>query len=165
MSLRITFLAISTLLFSRLGVLAQVDAQDRTQTFFDNNKGADVTNPTRALTDRIRQPQGLTHQSTLPPLTGVPDAARAPKRKASTKERRELRKQQVALVPDQVKTAQKAQAGVENMQMLAEPGAGNVNETQKKQLTEKKREKTESGKRLRQSESRSRESFLPPLTK
>ena len=75
MSLRITFLAISTLLFSRLGVLAQVDAQDRTQAFFDNNKGADVTNPTRALTDRIRQPQGLTHQSTLPPLTGVPDAA------------------------------------------------------------------------------------------
>ena len=166
MSLRITFLAISTLLFSRLGVLAQVDAQDRTQTFFDNNKGADVTNPNRALTDRIRQPQGLTHQSTLPPLTGVPDAGRVQKRKASTKERRDVRKQQAAVVPDQVKTAQKAQAGGENMQMLAAPGAGNVNETQKKQLMEQKREKTESGKKLRQLESRgARESFLPPLSK
>ena len=165
MSLRITFLAISTLLFSRLGVLAQVDAQDRTQAFFDNNKGADVTNPTRALTDRIRQPQGLTHQSTLPPLTGVPDAGGIQKRKASTKERRDLRKQQAAVVPEQVKTAQKAQGGSEKMQMLAAPGAGNLSETQKKQLTEKKPEKTESGKKIRQSESRARESFLPPLTK
>src|SRR5881397_2690634 len=105
MNLRITSLVISTLLFSQVGGLAQVGAQDRTQAFFDNNKGADVINPNRALTDRIRQPQGLTHQSTLPPLTGgVPDAGRAPKRKASTKERRSLRKQQAAFVPDQVKT-------------------------------------------------------------
>ncbi len=145
MSLRITFLAISTLLLSRLGVLAQVDAQDRTQAFFDNNKGADVTNPNRALTDRIRQPQGLTHQSTLPPLTGVPDAGRVQKRKASTKERRDLRKQQAALVPDQVKTAQKVQVSDEK---------------------DKNSKKTENGKKLRQLESRSdRESFLPPLTK
>jgi hypothetical protein len=161
MNLRITFLAISTILFSRLGALSQVDAQDRTQAFFDNNKGADVTNPNRALTDRIRQPQGLTHQSTLPPLTGVPDAGRAPNRKASTKERRDLRKQR-----DQVKKAQKAQTGGENMQMLAAPDALTVKETQVKQLAEKKREKTENGKKLRQLESRSdRESFLPPLTK
>jgi hypothetical protein len=165
MKVRITFLAISTLLFCRLGALAQVDAQERTQAFFDNNKGADVINPNRALTDRIRQPQGITHQSTLPPLTGVPDAGRAPKWKASTKDRRAVRKQQAAFVPDQVKTAQKAQAGGENMQMLAAPGAGNVNEPQVKPLAEKKRQKPEKGEKVRQTESRPRESFLPPLTK
>ena len=32
--------------------------------------------------------------------------------------------------------------------MLAAPGAGNLSETQKKQLTEKKPEKTESGKKI-----------------
>jgi hypothetical protein len=164
MSLRITFLAISTLLFSRLGVLAQVDAQDRTQAFFDNNKGADVTNPNRALTDRIRQPQGLTHQSTLPPLTGVPDAGRVQKRKASTKEHRDLRKQQTAVVPDQVKTAAKEKGGSRNAQMVTEATPANVNQVTPP--AKQAGQQTEKQKKSRQTESRSaRQSFLPPLSK
>jgi hypothetical protein len=71
--------------------LAQINAQDRAQSFFDNNKGADVINPNRVLTDRIRQPQELIHESALSPLTGVPDAEGTPKRKVSTKQIQHLR--------------------------------------------------------------------------
>jgi len=86
MTVRITFFTIIALLYFRVEGLAQVAAQDRTQQFFDNNKGADVINPNRTLTDRIGQPHELTHKSALPHLTPIPDAKRAPKRKVSTKQ-------------------------------------------------------------------------------
>jgi hypothetical protein len=164
MGLRITFLAISTVLFSRLGVLAQVDAQDRTQAFFDNNKGADVTNLNRALTDRIRQPQGLIHQSTLPALTPIPDAKRAPKRKVSTKQPGNLHRERDVVAADQVKQAGKEKAVNRNAQMLAEATPANIN--QMTPSAKQAGQQTEKQKKSRQTESRSaHESFLPPLSK
>jgi len=43
------------------------DAQDVTQSFFDQHKGADPTNPNRALTDKVRQPEVRIEQAPLPP--------------------------------------------------------------------------------------------------
>jgi hypothetical protein len=164
MNPRMTLLAVSVLLFSRLGVLAQLDAQDRTQAFFDNNKGADVTNLNRALTDRIRQPQGLTHQSTLPSLTPVPDAKRTPKRKVSTKQLSNLGRARDVVAEDQVKQAAKEKAGSHNAQMLTEATPANINEVTPS--AKQAGQQTENRKKFRQTESRSaRESFLPPLTK
>ena len=164
MNLRITFFAIGALFFSRIGGLAQVDAQDRTQRFFDNNKGADVINPNRALTDRIRQPHELTHKSTLPALTGVPDAKPVSKRRVSTKELRNLREERDVFIEIQVKQAEKAKARSQNVQMLAEATPVNVNQV--RQSAKQAWEHTENGKKLRQLESRgARESFLPPLSK
>ena len=164
MNLRITFLAIGALFFSRSGGLAQVDAQDRTQRFFDNNKGADVINPNRALTDRIRQPHELIHKSTLPALTPVPDAKRAPKRTISTKQPSNLHRERDVVAEDQVKQAGKEKAANRDAQMLAEATPANVN-----QITPSAKQagqQTEKQKKFRQTESRSaRESFLPPLSK
>jgi hypothetical protein len=164
MNLRITFLAVSVLLFSRLVGLAQVDAQDRTQTFFDNNKGADVINPNRALTDRIRQQQGLTHQSALPRLTPVPDAKRTPKRKVTTKQTSNLHRERDVVAEDQVKQTAKDKAGSRNAQMLTEATPANVNQVTP--AAKQAGQQTEKQKKFRQTESRSaRESFLPPLSK
>jgi hypothetical protein len=164
MNLRITFLAVSVLLFSRLVGLAQVDAQDRTQAFFDNNKGADVINPNRALTDRIRQQQGLTHQSALPRLSPVPDAKSAPKRNVSTKQPSNVHRERHVVAEDQVKQVGKEKAVNRNAQMLPEATPVNVNQlTPSAKQTPQQAEKQ---KKLRQTESRSaRESFLPPLRK
>ena len=163
MNVRITFFAISALLYSRIGGLAQVDAQDRTQRFFDNNKGADVINPDRALTDRIRQRHDLTHKSTLPSLTPVPTAKPAPK-KVSTKQARNLHREQGLVPEDQVKQTPKEKTGSRNAQMLAEATPANVNQvTPSAKQAGQQREKQ---KKFRQTESRSvRESFLPPLSK
>jgi hypothetical protein len=163
MNVRITFFAISALLYSQVGGLAQVDAQDRTQRFFDNNKGADVINQDRALTDRIRQRHQLTHKSTLPSFTPVPDDKRAPKRKVSTKQPGNLH---IArdVAEDQVKQTAKEKAGSRNAQMLTEATPANVS-----QVTPSAKQaghQTEKQKKVRQTESRSaRESFLPPLSK
>jgi hypothetical protein len=43
------------------------NAQDVTQSFFDQHKGADPTNPDRALTDKIRQSDVRIEQAPLPP--------------------------------------------------------------------------------------------------
>lgn len=164
MNVRITFFAICALLYSRVDELAQVDAQDRTQRFFDNNKGADVTNPDRALTDRIRQRHDLTHKSTLPSLTPVPDAQRAPKRKVSTKQRSNLHRERDVVAEGQVKQTATEKAGSRNAQMLSEATPSNVNQAtpSAKQVGQQ----TEKQKKFRQTESRSaRESFLPPLSK
>ena len=164
MNVRITFFAISALLYSRVGGLAQVDAQDRTQRFFDNNKGADVINPNRALTDRIRQPHELTHKSTLPALTPVPDAKRAPKRKVSTKQPSNVHRERDVVAEDQVKQAGKEKTANRNAQMLAEATPPNVNQVTPS--AKQAGQQTEKQKKFRQTESRSaRESFLPPLTK
>ena len=162
--MRITFFAISALLYSHVGGLAQVDAQDRTQRFFDNNKGADVINPNRALTDRIRQPHERTHKSTLPSLTPVPDAKRAPKRKVSTKQLSNLHRERDVVAEDQVKQAAKEKAGSRNAQMLTEATPANVNQVTPS--AKQAGQQTEKQKKFRQRESRStRESFLPPLSK
>src|SRR5438093_403076 len=67
------YFAVATGLLLLAGRLvdAQVDAQDRTQSFFDNNKGADVTNTDRAITDKVRRSPAPVQESVLPPLTGV----------------------------------------------------------------------------------------------
>jgi hypothetical protein len=163
MNVRITFFVISALLYSRVSGLAQVDAQDRTQRFFDNNKGADVINPDRALTDRIRQRHQLIHKSTLPSLTPVPDAQRAAK-KVTTKRPDNLHGERDVVAEDQVKQTAKEKAGIHNAQMLTEATPANFN-----QVTSSAKQaghQTEKQKKFRQTESRSaRESFLPPLSK
>jgi hypothetical protein len=164
MNLRITFFAISALLYSRVGGLAQVDAQDRTQRFFDNNKGADVVNPDRALTDRIRHRRELTHKSTLPSLTPVPDAKRTPKRKVSTKQTGNLHGERDVVAEDQVKQTASEKAGNRNAQMLTEATPANVNQVTPS--AKQAGQQTEKQKKFRQTESRNaRESFLPPLSK
>ena len=164
MSVRITFFAISVLLCSRVAGLAQVDAQDRTQRFFDNNKGADVINQDRALTDRIRQRHELTHKSTLPALTPVPDAKRAPKRKVSTKPPGNIHRERDVVAEDHVKQAGKEKAANQNAQMFAEATPANLNQVtpaakQAGQQTEKEKKSRQTGSRT------ARESFLPPLSK
>jgi hypothetical protein len=140
-----------------------INAQDRTQSFFDNNNGADVINPDRALTDRIRQRHELTHKSTLPSLTPVPSAKPAPK-KVSTKQTSNLHRERDIVAEDQVKQTAKEKAGSRNTQMLTEVTLANVN-----QVTPSAKQagrQTEKQKKSRQTESRSaRESFLPPLSK
>ena len=163
MNVRITFFAISALLYSRVGGLAQIDAQDRTQRFFDNNKGADVINPDRALTDRIRQRHDLTHKSTLPSLTPFPTAKPAPK-KVSTKQARNLHRERDVVPEDQVKQTPKEKAGSRDAQMLTETTPANLNQVTSS--AKQAGQQTEKQKKFRQTESRNaRESFLPPLSK
>lgn len=167
-TLRITFFAISAFLFFRVEGLAQLDAQDRTQTFFDNNKGADVVNPNRAITDRIRQRQELSHKSTLPPLKAVPKAEPSPKRKVNTKQVRDLRKERDAFIEKQVTQAEKAQAVSQNaqMQMLAEATPASVDKRELKKSAKQAWDRSPKGKKLQQLESGGgRGSYLPPLTK
>ena len=135
-----------------------MDARARTQAFFDNNKGADVTNPNRALTDRIRKRHELIHKSTLPSLTPVPDATRAPKGKVSTKHPSNLNKGRGVVAEDQVKQAAKEKASSRNAQMVAEATPANVNQVTPS--AKQAGQQTEKQKKSRQTESRSaRESF------
>jgi hypothetical protein len=164
MNVRIMFFAISALLYSQVGGLAQVGAQDLTQRFFDNNKGADVINQDRALTDRIRQRHVIVHKSTLPSLTPVPDAKRAPKRKGSTKEAGNLHRERDVVAEAQVQQTGKEKAGSRNAQILTEATPANVNQVASS--AKQAGQQTEKQKKFRQKESRSdRESFLPQLTK
>src|SRR6476660_5306014 len=120
MNVRITLVLISALLYSRVAGLAQIDAQDRTQRFFDNHKGADVVNPNRALTDRIRQPHALTHSSTLPAFTPVPDATPATKRKVGRKQPRNVHRERDVVAEDQVNQSGQQKPAKRDAQMLAE---------------------------------------------
>jgi hypothetical protein len=167
MTLRTTLFAIGALLLCRVGGLAQgLNAQDRTQSFLDDHKSADVINPDRALTDKIRQPRVSADKSTLPPLTGVPDAKRAIKRPVSAKRILDLRKQRNLFVANQLDATKKARAGDDNAQLLIAPNAVKLKDAQVKKLADETWDKTKSGKELRKLESRGeRGSFLPPLSK
>src|SRR5438270_12630965 len=76
------------------------DAQDRTQSFLDNHKSADVVNPDRAITDKARPATAGAQGSTLPQLSGVSEGKAA---KVNTKELSKLRNEKNAFLREKVK--------------------------------------------------------------
>jgi hypothetical protein len=105
------YLALVTGLLLLAGRLtdAQVDAQDRTQSFFDEHKGADVINPDRAVTDVVRRPPSAVQVSALPPLTKVQEPKLT---RANAKEIANLRSQKQAFVQQEVAKKTRAEESV-----------------------------------------------------
>ena len=102
-------LALGLLLFAGRLADAQQDAQDRTQSFFDNHKSADVVNPDRAITDKGKAPTAAAQVSALPPLTGVSEAKFT---KVNAKEIRQLRSQKEAFVKEEVSKKKRLEESV-----------------------------------------------------
>jgi hypothetical protein len=145
-------LATGLLLLAARLVDAQEDAQDRTQSFFDNNKSADVINPDRAITDkgRPRPSPPPVQESALPPLTGVS--------KANAKEISKLRSQKEASVQKEVikQRTSAEKAGIKAM----------FDKTKAIKKAEKDWENTQAGRKLKLLErSATTGSTLPALTR
>jgi hypothetical protein len=152
------YLALTTGLLLLAGRLvdAQVDAQDRTQSFFDNNKGADVINPDRAITDKVRRSPAAVQESVLPPLTGV---SQGKPTKANAKEIRKLRNQKEIFVKKEVSKKKRSEENVVGIKatMLSEP--------KMTKQAEKDWKNTPAGRKLKRLEhSATTGSTLPALT-
>ncbi len=144
-------LALGLLLVAGRLVDAQEDAQDRTQSFFDNHKSADVIDTDRALTDKGRPSPAPVQVSALPPLTGVT--------KANAKEIRNLRSQKETFVKGEVS---KQKRSAENAGIKA----AMLDETKMTKEAEKKWENTLAGRKLKRLErSATTGSTLPALTR
>ena len=109
-------LVTALLLFAGRSVDAQVDAQDRTQTFFDDHKGADVINSDRAITDTVRRSPAPVQVSALPPLTGVSEA-KFPK--ADAKEICKLRSQKQAFIEKEVRRNKRLEESIAGIKAAA----------------------------------------------
>jgi hypothetical protein len=148
--------ATGLLLFAGRLVYAQVDAQDRTQSFFDDHKGADVINPDRVITNTVRRPPTAVQASALPPLTKVSEPKLS---KANAKETAKLRSQKEAFVQQELTRKAGREQGV----------AGTKSATHDvRKLTgqlEKRWDDSPDGRRLKRLErSATTGSTLPPLT-
>lgn len=144
-------LATGLLLLATRLVDAQEDAQDRTQSFFDNNKSADVINPDRAITDKGRPSPPPVQESALPPLTGVS--------KANAKEIGKLRSNKDAFVQEDVikQRTSAEKAGIK---------AAMFDKTKAIKKAEKDWENTQAGRKLKLLErSATTGSTLPALTR
>jgi hypothetical protein len=119
------------------------DAQDRTQSFFDNHKSADVINSDRAITDKVRQPTVTTQESTLPPLSGVSSGKPS---KANVKQLNKLRNEKKAFVRERVSVKKKAEESATGVK------AAMLNEPAMVKTAEKEWDSTDSGRKLRQME-------------
>jgi hypothetical protein len=109
MLLRYFALATALLLFISRLVNAQVDAQDRTQSFFDDHKGADVINPDRAITDIVKRSPPPMQVSALPPLTGASEPKLS---RHKVKEIAQLRSQREAFVQQELTKKTRREQGV-----------------------------------------------------
>jgi hypothetical protein len=116
------------------------DAQDVTQSFFDQHKGADPTNPDRALTDKIRQSDVRIEQAPLPPRPAEQRAVD----KRTAKEIRDLRQQKKDFIRNQIQAEKKKMA---NTMKFAE-----FNETQTAKEANVAWERTKAGRTLRKLE-------------
>jgi len=153
------YFAIATglLLFAGRLVDAQVDAQDRTQSFFDDHKGADVINPDRAITDTVRRSPAPVRVSALPPLTGVSEPKLT---KANAKEIAKLRSQKEAFVKQEVTKKTKRE------QSIASTKAATLDVRNMTRQFEKRWDDAPDGRRLKRLErSATAGSTLPPLTR
>jgi hypothetical protein len=131
---------------------AQEDAQDRTQSFFDDHKSADVIDTGRALTDKGRPSPAPVQVSALPPLTGVS--------KANAKEIRNLRSQKETFVKEEVSKKKKLEENVVGIK------AAILDEPKMTREAEKKWENTKAGRKLKLLErSATTGSTLPELTR
>jgi len=144
-------LALGLLLVAGRLVDAQEDAQDRTQSFFDDHKSADVIDTGRALTDKGKPSPPPVQVSALPPLTGLS--------KANAKEVRNLRSRKEAFVQEEViKQKTSAEKAGIKAAMLDEP--------KMTREAEKKWENTKPGRKLKLLErSATTGSTLPALTR
>ncbi len=152
------YLAVATGLLLLAGRLvdAQVDAQDRTQLFFDNNKGADVINTDRAITDKVRRSPAPVQESVLPPLTGVSEGRPT---KVNAKEIRKLRSQKEMFVKEEVSKKKRLEEHVAGIK------AAMLDESKMTKQAEKAWENTPAGRKLKRLErSANTDSTLPALT-
>lgn len=149
--------ATALLLFAGRLVYAQVDAQDRTQSFFDDHKGADVINPDRVITNTVRRPPTAVQASVLPPLTKVSEPKLS---KPNAKEIAKLRSQKKAFVQQELtRKAGREQAvgGTKSATHEVRKLTGQL---------EKRWDNTQDGRRLKRLErSATTGSTLPPLTR
>ena len=149
--------ATGLLLFAGRLIYAQVDAQDRTQSFFDDHKGADVINPDRVITNTVRRPPTAVQASALPPLT---KAVEPKLTKANAKEIAKLRTQKEAFVKEEV--TKKTQ----DEQSVAGPKAATLDVRNMTRHFEKRWDNTRDGHRLKRLERNATTgSTLPPLTR
>jgi hypothetical protein len=140
---------------------AQVDAQDRTQSFFDDHKGADVINPDRAITDKVRQAPSAVQESALPPLTGVSEGKPT---KVNAKEIRKLRRQKEIFLRQKVSKKKENVVGIKAA-MLNEPKMTKQAEKEITKQVEKDWDDTPAGRKLKRLErSATTGSTLPALT-
>ena len=153
------YFAVATGLFFFAGrlIYAQVDAQDRTQSFFDDHKGADVINPDRVITNTVRRPPTAVQVSALPPLTKAVE----PKiTKANAKEIAKLRSQKAAFVQQEVTKKTRRE------QSLPGAKATTLDVRNMTRQFEKRWDDTPDGRRLKRLErGASTGSTLPPLTR
>ena len=132
------------------------DAQDRTQSFLDDHKSADVTNTDRAITDKAKPTEPASHESTLPPLTGVSGGKRA---KVNSNELSKLRLERKTFIAERASAKMNAAESVSGVKAAA----------LKKQLevkAEKEWENTDHGRELKRMErsAAATGSTLPKLT-
>ena len=152
------YFAIATglLLFASRLVYAQVDAQDRTQSFFDDHKGADVINPDRAITNTVRRSPVAVQVSALPPLTKGSEPKLS---KANAKAIARLQSQKEAFVQQEVTKKTRRE------QSLPGVKAATLDERNMTKQLEKRWDDTPDGRRLKRLErSSTTGSTLPPLT-
>ena len=134
-----------------------VDAQDRTQSFFDDHKGADVINSDRAITDAVRRSPAPVQVSALPPLTGVSERKLT---KANAKEIAKLRSQKDAFVKEEVSKKTRLEESVTGIKAAA------LDVKNMTRQAEKKWDNTPAGRQLKRLErSATTGSTLPPLTR
>jgi hypothetical protein len=152
------YFAVATglLLFAGRLVYAQVDAQDRTQSFFDDHKGADVINSDRVITNTVRRPPTAVQVSALPPLTKVFEPKLT---KANAKEMAKLQSQKEDFVKQEVTKKTKGK------QSVAGTKAATLDVRNMTRQFEKRWDDTPDGRRLKRLErSATTGSTLPPLT-
>ena len=138
-------------------VEAQSDAQDRTQSFFDDHKGADVINPDRAITDQVRRSSTAVQVSALPPLTGVSEAKLT---NVNAKEICKLRSQKQAFVEKQVSKKKRLEESVVGVKSAA------LDVPKITKQAERDWENTPAGQKLKRLErTATTGSALPPLTR
>jgi len=153
------YFAIATglVLFASRLSYAQVDAQDRTQSFFDDHKGADVTNPDRVITNTVRRPPTAVQASALPPLTKDLEPKFS---KANAKAIATLRSQKEAFVQQEVTKKTRREQNLTGTK-AATPDVRNMT-----RQFEKRWDDTPDGHRLKRLErSVTTGSTLPPLTR
>jgi hypothetical protein len=148
-------LVTALLLFASRLVDAQVNAQDRTQTFFDDHKGADVINSDRAITDTVRRSPAPVQVSALPPLTGVSEA-KLPK--ADAREICKLRSQKQTFIEKEVSRNKRREESIAGIKAAA------LDAPKMTKQAEKDWDDTRSGRKLKRLErSSTGSSALPPL--
>ena len=116
------------------------DAQDVTQSIFDQHKGADPTNSDRALTDKVKQSDVRIEQVPLPTLTPAKPAVA----RRTLKEIRDLQQQKKDFIKKRIEEDKK--------KMAATMKFAEVDEAQTAKQSNEAWEKTEAGRTLRKLE-------------